>query len=69
MSFTITKADPTAKVIGPARIIRIDKECACCGKRYLRVPAQAKENEMGIWWNCACHTTMFYKPLVQLEVL
>jgi len=37
------------------------KVCSC-GRVHSKVRrTEAQENEMGLWFNCACHSTLFIK--------
>ena len=38
---------------------QITKTCNCCGDAHKEIPANARVNEMGSFWECKCGSTMF----------
>lgn len=46
--------------LGAAGIVVLSprKTCRVCGKTWVRAPALSVVNEDGIWWNCACKSTL-----------
>lgn len=54
------KLKPEQTFIGAGRVVltRPRKTCPTCGKTWVRVPAYAVDNGDGLWWNCACKSTL-----------
>lgn len=47
----------------------LKKVCECCGLGHIRVPEQARSNEMGAFWECECGSTMFVMTDAMAEEL